>query len=123
VNGFEHFGKKALVMFIVKKCKLFEAVRPSSCFLDLDEHLNCAQNGHEVNKIDFLRVHQVSCFRDKQVLFLFYILKLFPYLLKFGLDINDHMGQLCFPGLGPYGVDFPVQFLQQKIKLSTGRLL
>ncbi|MDA3835679.1 MAG: hypothetical protein PF495_20095, partial [Spirochaetales bacterium] len=56
VNGFEHFGKKAIVMFIVKKCKLFEAVKPSSCILG--ERLNCAQNGHEVNKIDFLRVHQ-----------------------------------------------------------------
>jgi hypothetical protein len=57
VNGFERFGKKAIVMFIVKKCKLFEAVRPSSCILD--EHHKCAQNDHEVNKIDFLRVHQV----------------------------------------------------------------
>jgi len=55
VNGFEHFGEKAVEMFIVKKCKLFEAVRPSSCILD--EHINCAQNGHEVNKMDFLRVH------------------------------------------------------------------
>jgi len=45
------------VMFIVKKCKLFEGVSPSSCILD--ECSNCAQNGHEVNKIDFLRVHQV----------------------------------------------------------------
>jgi len=57
VNGFEHFGKKAIEMFIVKKCKLFEALRPSSCILD--EYFNCAQNGHEVNKIDFLRRHQV----------------------------------------------------------------
>jgi hypothetical protein len=56
VNGFEHFGEKAIVMFIVKKCKLFEAVRPSSCILG--EHHNCAQNGHEVNKIDFLGIHQ-----------------------------------------------------------------
>ncbi len=55
MNGFEHFGKKAIVMFIVKECKLFEAVRPSSCILD--KHLNCAQNGHEVNKMDFLRGH------------------------------------------------------------------
>ena len=47
-------------MFIVKKCKLFEAVRPSSCVLD--ERLNYAQNGHEVNKIDFLRVHQPYLF-------------------------------------------------------------
>ena len=57
MNGFEHFGEKAIEMFIVKKCKLFEAVRPSSCILD--ERLSCAQNGHEVNKMDFLRVHQV----------------------------------------------------------------
>jgi len=40
VNGFEHFGEKAI----------------------LDEHINCAQNGHEVNKIGFSRVHQYSQF-------------------------------------------------------------
>jgi len=59
VNDFEHFLGKALTMFSVKKCELFEGV--SLSFSIFAEHLHCAQNAHGVNKMDFLRFHPLSC--------------------------------------------------------------
>jgi hypothetical protein len=59
-NDIEHFGKKALEMFSVKKCQLFEGLSPS--FGILAEHLRGTQNAHGVRRIDFLRIHQTVTF-------------------------------------------------------------
>jgi hypothetical protein len=53
VNDLEHFARKTLEIFSVKKDLLFGGVSPS--FSILAEYLKCAQSAHGVSQIDFLR--------------------------------------------------------------------
>jgi hypothetical protein len=54
VNDFEHFVEKAFVMFSVKNANCWRVLARV-----LVERLKCAQNAHQVNKMDFLRMRQL----------------------------------------------------------------
>ena len=70
MSEIEQFWKKIQIELSVKNCKLFEAVRPSSCNL-AKINLN-PKNVHGANKFYFLRVHQ-SCYPVRFLyLFLFF---------------------------------------------------